>query len=747
MPIPDQFRRFIIDNMINAFAYHRMIADENGEPVDYEYIEINKAFEAYTGLKREDILGKRVRELVPDLNLDSIDWVKVYGKVAYEGESISFEQYSKAFDRWYYVHAYAGEYGYFVTVFNDITELKKKEEAVREQNERLNELYEEQSALYEQLSASEEELRQQNDELSHYNQLLALNEKRLNKAQSLAKVGNWEIDLGTGELWASEEAFRLYGLERVTPVLSLSAIQSMIEGTERQRLNDALSNLLERNMPYDIQFKLTLPDGQERHMHSIAELELDSEGNPRKVLGAIQDITAAVNYQNELRKQREQMEVLAYHDALTGLPNRMFFMNHLATSLDATRKDGKPLAVVFMDIDNFKNVNDTLGHGIGDKLLKEIAARLMQHIRPGDILVRLGGDEFALLIRDFTGRGEVYGHCRALHHALGQRLEIGVHTFHVNASMGIALFPDDGTSPDELLKNADTAMYHVKNLGKGNVQFFQEEMKSDMLRKQAVESRLRLALEHQALSLHYQPQIHLPTGRIRSLEALLRWKDPELGQVSPAEFIPIAEETNLILPIGEWVLREACRQRAAWEPLSCVDMMVSVNVSAVQLRQARFAEVVREALADSGLAPEHLELEITETVPIQSFEQASATLEEVRQIGVKVALDDFGAGSSSLNYLRKLPPNILKFDKSYIHSMESAPLEKEIIRSMISLVHKMDIGVVAEGVETADQLGLLLECECDFIQGYLMSKPVPASVVPQLLEEMFGKANRRGSDS
>ncbi len=780
MQLDNQFSQSIIENMINGFALHRIITDENGKPTDYRYIDVNTAFENYTGLKRENIIGRTICEIVPDIRKDPIDWVAFYGEVAINGRKDSIEQYSMAFDRWYSIHVYSPLKGYFVTIFNDITSMKKTEEQLIDKNGKLSALYEEQTALYEELTASEEELRQQNDELIKSNRQVAENERRLNKAQQLAKVGNWELDLVKGTIWGSEEAFHLYGLERKSPYLPLPIIQSMVCEEYREKMDEALKDLITKNTPYNVQFKIILNDGKAQYMHSVAELEVNEQGEPLRVLGVIQDITVRVLYENVLRerneelstlyeelsaseeelkenylrlslsaeenkKQQEILEHMAYHDVLTNLPNRTLFMDRLTIALGIPERVSRRMAVIFMDMDNFKDVNDTMGHNIGDKLLKFISERLSQHIRKRATLARLGGDEFAVLIQYIGSNHKIYEFCEGIRGILAEPFEFDGYLFNISASIGISLYPEDGSTAEELLKNADTAMYCAKNLGKNNVQFFQEEMRQGILRKITIEKSLRKALNTSGFELYYQPQISIDTGKVRAFEALLRWRDPELGNVAPLEFIPIAEDTGLIVPLGEWVLREACRQGVEWNGNGREDLIVSVNISTVQLKQANFVHMVKDILQETGFLPAHLELEITESLLINSFEQAVPMLKGLRDMGIKISMDDFGTGYSSLNYLRILPLNTLKIDKSFIQDINVRCLGEDLVSSIISLVHRLQIEVVAEGVETEAQLDYLVRCSCDNVQGYLLSKPGPAENVAGIIQknysDLFGNQN------
>ncbi len=738
MEFSDKFYRSIIENMVNAFAFHEILTDECGKPLDYRYIDINSAFECLTGLKKEKVIGKTVRQILPDIEKDEVDWISIYGEVALSGKPVDIMQYVSGLERWYGIHAFSPMKRYFITIFNDVTLLK----------------------------VNEAQLEQQNKELLNANRIARENERRLNKAQALANAGNWEIDLHTGNVWASEEAFRIYGLERKSPYLPLPAVQSMVQSQYRRKLDEALHDLITKRMPYNVEFAINDPSVQEKYIHSVAELETDADGKPERVLGVLQDITARVRYENilheknrelsalyeevlaseeALKEQQERLQYLAYHDSLTDLPNRSLFMNRLDIAISLSERSRMHAAVVFLDIDNFKDVNDILGHSVGDKLLKAIAWRLSQRMRKYETLARLGGDEFALLAQNVKDPREAYELCQRLKNDLDKTFEFDGYNFNMSVSMGIAMYPDDGTTAEELLKNADTAMYKTKAMGKNNIQFFREEMKTDILRRLMINNCVRKALEHDGFSLHYQPLVELRTGVIRSFEALLRCNDTELGAISPKEIIPVAEDTGLIVPLGEWVLTEACRQGAEWNRTCSPELLISVNISAVQLKQSNFAEMVKHVLDETGFEPAHLELEVTESLLINSFEQTVAMLEELRGLGVRVSMDDFGTGYSSLNYLKRLPLNTLKIDQSFIRDIDTGSMEKDITGSIVSLVQKLQIEVVAEGVETESQLEYLIGCSCDNVQGYLMSKPLPPAEVPKLMEiDYFDAILRRG---
>ncbi|QHT63109.1 EAL domain-containing protein [Paenibacillus lycopersici] len=429
----------------------------------------------------------------------------------------------------------------------------------------------------------------------------------------------------------------------------------------------------------------------------------------------------------------DSLRTFAFYDPLTNLPNRRQFANSMQRAVEHAEAAGAKPAIVFLDIDNFKRINDTLGHTVGDGLLGQAANRLTTHFGAEGTVARFGGDEFVILLEDAPDRERL----KALMDTIGELFlppfMIQEQRIVVKASIGAAVYPEHGLSGEELLKNADTAMYRAKELGRNNAQFFEGGMNDAVVKKSRMEQALRTALDNNELSVHYQPQLETTTGRIRGFEALARWHHPELGAISPMEFIPIAEEAGLIGRIDAWVMREACLrtvelQRAFGKPYS-----ISVNVSAVELRQSGLAEIIARTLRDTKLRPECLEIEITESVLIDSLESSTAVLREVERLGVRIALDDFGTGYSSLSYLMSLPIHTLKIDKSFIQNMAAAAGEKAIVESIIALVHKLGHQVVAEGIETEEQLALLKNWDCDYVQGYLHSRPVPEPDLPSLI--------------
>jgi diguanylate cyclase (GGDEF)-like protein len=439
-----------------------------------------------------------------------------------------------------------------------------------------------------------------------------------------------------------------------------------------------------------------------------------------------------------LHHHHEQVHYVAYHDSLTGLPNRLMFMDYLNRAATEARRNLQGLAVLFLDIDNFKRINDTLGHQAGDMLLEMFADRLSKQLRGTDVishageetasrlLARLAGDEFIILLPRARGGDDAQKVARRILKSLSEPFLIRSQELHVSTSIGIAIYPDDGITAGALLKHADIAMYHAKKLGRNNFQFYSKKLNKEAAEKLKIENRLRHALENDTLELHYQPQVNIVTGQISGIEALLRWEDPELGKVSPAIFIPIAEEYGLIVEISKWVINEACRQAQRWHTMFNLSATMSVNISAVHFNGHNLEPMIKSALRSSGLNPGCLELELTETSILQDLNQATETLDAFKNMGVQLALDDFGTGYSSLSYLMKLPFDKLKIDQSFILNLKAETKGTAIVAAIISMAHSLDMQVIAEGVEHREHMQTLLQMHCDHVQGFYISRPIPA---------------------
>ncbi|WP_052571847.1 putative bifunctional diguanylate cyclase/phosphodiesterase [Geothrix fermentans] len=452
------------------------------------------------------------------------------------------------------------------------------------------------------------------------------------------------------------------------------------------------------------------------------------DGQPRMVWCICRDVTAR-------RRAEEQLFHMAHFDGLTGLPNRASLVEKLDQALEAARRAGQGLAVLYVDLDRFKLINDTLGHAVGDELLCEVARRMQGAIRDADLVSRIGGDEFIVTLRDVGDPKEASSLAGRILRPLARPFQIGGHEIFVTASVGIAIYAGDGTGSESLVKKADIAKYHAKSRGRNNHQLYHPRMDEDAERRLVLSNGLRRGLEGGELRVFYQPKIDVDTGRMTAIEALVRWEHPELGLLPPSEFIPLAEETGLILPLGEWVLREACGQNARWQARGLRPMRVGVNLSGYQLQQAGMAASVRRILEETGLDPQWLELEITETVVMQNPALAVAVLEEIRGLGVQVSIDDFGTGHSSLAQLKRFSVNTLKIDKSFIRDLEHNPTDAAIATAIIAMGASLNLQVVAEGVETEGQLSFLRKHECHGAQGFLFAPAVPPEELAGLLEQ------------
>jgi diguanylate cyclase (GGDEF)-like protein/PAS domain S-box-containing protein len=446
-------------------------------------------------------------------------------------------------------------------------------------------------------------------------------------------------------------------------------------------------------------------------------------------------LTVVIRDVSERARSEERMWRLAHFDELSGLPNRLLFRQLLEQAIRDANRERKSIAVLFIDLDRFKLINDTAGHDSGDMVLRQVAGRLRQCLREADLLSRFGGDEFAALLREIDDPEAARATAQRVLAAVAQPYDINGETYHLSASVGISIYPGDSPDATALLRNAEVAMYRAKDQGKNNFQFHSPQMNARSLEYVVLERSLRRAIELDEFLIHFQPQFDLKDGRIVGAEALLRWNLPEVGMIPPVKFIPLAEETGLIVPIGQLVLLRACVAAKEWRASGHVDFRVAVNLSPRQFNQSELVIDIINILEDTGLPPENLELEITESMVMSNPERATAILRELRAVGVHLAIDDFGTGYSSLGYLKSFPVHTLKIDRSFIQDVPADPDDVAITHAIIAMGHSLRLDVVAEGVETAEQLAFLREHGCDYMQGFLVGKPMPAEELSRLLAE------------
>lgn len=582
---------------------------------------------------------------------------------------------------------------------------------------------------------------------------LCQSKARLAEAQRIAQLGNWEWMVQRNRLVWSDETFGIFGLRPHEFEGTYEALLNQIHPQDRDLFNRSILATVRDGCALDIDHRIILPDGSERIVHQQAEAERDENEKTIRITGTIQDIS-------DRKRSEEKIIYLAYHDSLTGLPNRNFFKQLLEKELARAERFEKMVALLFLDLDNFKHINDSFGHGAGDQILNEAARRITECVRRSDStsrveespvdrrVTRFGGDEFAVLLTDILHIEDAARVAQRIIGTLSEPFVVESHEVFVGASIGITVYPMGGNDVDTLLKNADIAMYHAKDQGRNNYQFFTKSMNRIAFERLTLETRLRKALENDEFRLYYQPQLDIKTGKIVGVEALIRWQQPEMGLTSPLEFIPLSEETGLILPIGEWVIRTACEQNALWQRAGYPPVRVAINLSSRQLKQKDLIGIVGGALKDSGLNPSWLELELTESSIMQSAEESLAVLNRLKSLGINLSIDDFGTGYSSLSHLKRFPVDALKIDRSFVMDIPSDSDDTAIIEAMIAMAKGLKMKIIAEGVQTFEQLQFLRENQCDSMQGYLFSPPVPAEEMTKLLAEdpcLYGPSGRSGN--
>jgi diguanylate cyclase (GGDEF)-like protein/PAS domain S-box-containing protein len=509
----------------------------------------------------------------------------------------------------------------------------------------------------------------------------------------------------------------------------LAEVFRIIDGSTRKTARDPMEMAVEQNRTVGLTVNCVLirRDGFESLIEDSAAPIHDRAGRVTGAVIVFHDVSAA-------RAMSVQMTHSAQHDVVTNLPNRLLLNDRISQSISLARRQRKHIAVIFLDLDRFKYINDSLGHATGDQLLQSVAKRLLAGVRGSDTVSRQGGDEFVILLSEITYPEDAATSARKILLSLSAPHSIVGQDLHIDGSIGISIYPEDGEDAETLIKSADTAMYHAKENGRNNFQFFKAEMNLKAVERQSLESGLRRALEREEFLLHYQPKVNLETGDITGVEALIRWRQPDRGLVPPSQFVPIAEDCGLILHIGRWVLREACRQARAWQDAGLPPVPVAVNVSAVEFRDKGFVEGVRAILSETGLEARYLDLELTEGVLMEDGESTAAVLRTLKMMGVHLAVDDFGTGYSSLSYLRQFPIDVLKIDKSFVHQISGDPNDSAIVSAIIDMGKNLKQRVVAEGIETQEQLAFLQARHCAEGQGYLFSRPLAAAQFAHIVQ-------------
>ncbi len=573
---------------------------------------------------------------------------------------------------------------------------------------------------------------------------LRRSEARLADAQRLARLGYWELAADTGQLCCSPELARLLGVPVAAMPPSLEKMLECVHRRDLEAVEQSIRSCLRGETPEGVEYRLCVAGSSERWLRHELEARRDEDGRIAGIAAAVQNVT-------QRRAAAERIRMLSYFDELTGLPNRRSFVERFEQASHSARRYGRTMAVLALDLDRLRRINETLGHPAGDVVLRETAERLLRTLRASDILgrpaaggapparmdfvARLGGDEFVVLLTEIGRAEDAAAVAGRIGQILAEPFEYATGKVFLGASIGIAVYPHDGLDADSLIQRSTTARNHAKEHGGDCYRYFDPSMNAAALERLDLEGALRTALERQQLELWYQPQYRLDTGTLVGAEALLRWRSPQRGLVSPLTIIPIAEETGLIEPLGEWCLRQACTQASEWSRRYPRPLRIAVNVSGKQFESGALIETVTRALGDSGLDPRLLELELTENVLMRDLEGAVDTLAALRSLGAGLAIDDFGVGYSSLNYLMRFGVDRLKIDRSFVKRLPDHAESRGIVKAMISMARSMGLEVLGEGVETEEQLELLRRTGCDLIQGFLYGRPMPADEFARLLDD------------
>ena len=669
----------LFENMEEGYALQEALFDANGNVHDFRYLEINPAFERLLGLKRKEVIGKTLMSLLP--NTESY-WLETFARVATTGQAANLEQYGGSFDRYFEITAACPGYGLVAVFFADVTERKRAEEQQRQATTAFN------------------------------NTMEAI---MITDAEQKIIVVNQAYTTITG--YGSEEVIGL------TPTLHRS-------GRHDEAFYQKLWHTLAQDGQWQGEIWNRRKDGEVYPAWENISVVKDEHGHICNYVSVFSDISS-------IKQTEARLSELAHHDSLTGLANRLAFNLNLEQALERAKRHRHKVALLFLDLDRFKLINDTLGHAAGDKMLQIISKRLTQSVRSEDMVARLGGDEFTILLEEITNSEDAASLARKIIDTVSQSMKLDEQEIVSTTSIGLSIYPDDAHTATDLAKAADTAMYRAKAKGRNTFEFYTSDLTDHAMQRLSTENSLRQALARDEFMLYYQPQVDVATGRLCGVEALLRWQHPELGLLLPDQFIHIAEETQLIDLIGEWVLHKACAQVRIWRDAGLPSLRIAINLSPRQIKYDNTAESLRQAFKEHRLGPADVlfELEITENV-LQSEELISGSLRQLRRLGARIAIDDFGTGYSSLSHLKQLPIDTLKIDRAFLRNIPGDADNAAITSAIISMGHSLGMRVIAEGIETLPQLQFLKRHACDEAQGFLFSEALPA--------EHFGKIFSHG---
>ncbi len=615
----------------------------------------------------------------------------------------------------------------------NVTHIKQMETEWEKQQIELQANYEQMEAYTQELRETQTDLSHINKKLAQTNEILMNREKQLKMALQSAREALWMLEEKSGQLDHIGNWQEFLGYTHDEIGTDLDEWLSLIHEEDKERLRLALQNAFDNNEDFfEIEYRIKTKDGKWLWTISRGEVLLKEDGKSRIILGTHQDISR--------RKEAEQkLDYISSFDVLTGLPNRNYLMQKLDEELERAKRNNSIMAVVSLDLDGFKKINDSMGNPLGDQLLTLVANRLRKHIRKQDFVARYGSDEFTMVFSDIKDKESVTSLVRNLLKRFESPFSTGDSEVFISISMGIAIFPDNGDSIQELLKKSGFALMGAKKGGKSTFKFYTTKMNIRALQRLETETRLHKAIERENFLLYYQPQFDLNTNTLVGIEALLRWNDPEKGLIPPSEFIPIAEESGLIIPLGAWVLKEACLQMKAWKKMGLSGFRISVNISPLQFSQENFLDILKETIEDTGIDAHDLMLEITEGILMDDVEDTRKKLNSIKELGCKLSIDDFGTGYSSLAYLRKFPIDELKIDKSFVLDLVY-PDNASIVKTIISLAKNLNLNVIAEGIEDNVQKDFLLKNKCNMMQGYLFGYPESSEKVETFLKEFYGLA-------
>ena len=670
--------RELFEKMVAGIAVHQIIVDDSGKPVDYEFLDVNPAFEKLTGLKREKVIGRRVTNIIPGIKDSKFDWISRYGETALTGKTHRFDEYSEAIDKWFSVLSYSTQEGQFVTLFSDITERKRMELAIVESEKKYRDLFQHTSD------------------------------------------GIVVTDVDGLILDANVAYVNMLGFEKMSEIRGRSFLEFTAEKWNRANPRQYWSEeLFEKGYTQPFEKEYVKKDGSIVPVEIRGYMIRGEDGEVSRLWSFVRDIS-------DKKQHDDQYQKAMFYDQLTMLPNRLLAMDRFSQVIARARREDCLAAFMIIDLDQFKIVNDTLGHHFGDRLLVDVAKKLREAVRMSDTVARLGGDEYLIILPDIENVDRVAGVAQKVLEAFAEPFDLDGREVFVTASIGIAIYPNDGCELETLLKNADTAMYKSKDSSRNNFAFFSPEMNKKASQRLVVETRLKHALEENAFLLHYQPIYEIKSRKLVGAEVLIRWHDSELGFVMPDQFIHLAEETGDIVPIGEWVLRTACYQARKWQQWYEFPFRILVNVSSRQFERCDVPEIVDQILRETGLSASSLELEVTEGILLGNQLHVQNMMNTLSSRGVTLSVDDFGTGYSALSYLKSFAFSTVKMDRSFIKEITTDSKDRLLASAIIAMSHGLKLQVVGEGIETEEQLEILKFQGCDLAQGFYFSRPIPA---------------------